>query len=101
MFVLTSNKNLIAKHRVAFPGTGFTAINGERMSDRDDTRLWDMLWRIVKNRNLIDHTVPDYEFNLNPPPPYDYRKAAVFALGRLGSWYRVPSGPHCAFSEVY
>ena len=102
--MLPSNLSLINRHRAAFPGTGFIAINGERMSDRDDTRLWDMLWRSFKVRNAPVMKRPSWDIwnEEERVPDYDEsRKAARMALSRLSSWYRVPSSPHCAFSEVY
>jgi hypothetical protein len=102
--MLTHSKNLIAKHRAAFPGTGFTAINGERMSDRDDNRLWDMLWRVFKARNkpILKRSPDDIWCELAlVPHPEEARKNARTALARLGSWYRVPSSPHAAFAEVH
>lgn len=48
---MASNRSLVQRHRAAFPGPSFIAVDGTRMSDRDECRLWDMLWRIFRSRH--------------------------------------------------
>jgi hypothetical protein len=97
-----SSRSLIEKHRAAIPGRSFIAIDGERMSDQDDYRLWDMLWRIYRARNQPITCYHDWDyFKIHGYQNIIIaRKNARIALDKLKSWYRVPSNPHSTFSPA-
>ncbi len=99
---MDSNRALIDRHRRARPGA-FTANDGQRMSDRDDCRLWDMLWRIIKARHSPAWRYSEADcFHEFPYPDHETpRRDARTAAGRLASWYRVRYSPHASFADVH
>lgn len=100
---MDSCRALINRHIVQFPGTGFIAVDGQRMSSNDDNRLWDMLWRTFKARNTPSHDFLEADvFHEYPVLNFKRpREDARRALRKLVSWYRGVTSPHDAFADVH
>lgn len=99
---MMSTRTLIERHRAAFPGTGFAALDGERMSGTDQNRLWDMLWRVFRARNKPAQQFLEVDVFREVPFPDEKtpRARAREALRRLRGYYVGSNDPHSVWNMV-
>lgn len=99
---MDSNLTLIKRNRQELPGA-FRNVANETMSDNDDNRLYDMLWRVIlcRNKPIMKRAEWDLFAEHGLVPDYvEPRKNARKAADKLKSWYVVCHSPHTTFSGV-
>jgi len=82
--------SLASHHRAALPGSSFIAHDGACMSDSDEGRTWDMLWRHIKFRHtpILKQVCGDIWGEFDPWPDYAAAKERARSAARqLRAWY--------------